>query len=93
VAGNSAIHQYATAAVRRVPARNVAVLVSQSFPASESQGGHVSWFANNPATNWPCAKAAGGRTAAFLPHGIIAVAPCLPLVNHPDAKVFRPGRR
>jgi Starch/carbohydrate-binding module (family 53)/Glycosyl hydrolase family 57 len=36
----------------------VSVSTSKPFLAAESQGTYVSWFANNAATNWPCAKSA-----------------------------------
>jgi hypothetical protein len=39
-------------------AGTVAVSVNKPFLATESQNSYVSWFANNAATNWPCAKAA-----------------------------------
>jgi hypothetical protein len=39
-------------------AGTVAVSANKPFLAAESQGTYVSWFANNAATNWPCAKSA-----------------------------------
>ena len=39
-------------------AGTVAVSASKPFLASESQNSYVSWFVNNAATNWPCAKSA-----------------------------------
>jgi hypothetical protein len=35
-----------------------AVATTKPFLAAESQGTYVSWFVNNAATNWPCAKSA-----------------------------------
>ena len=48
----------ATAAAPWAKAGTVAVATSKPYLASESQGSYVSWFVNNAATNWPCAKAA-----------------------------------
>jgi hypothetical protein len=39
-------------------AGTVARAVNKPFLASESQNSYVSWFVNNAATNWPCAKSA-----------------------------------
>ncbi|MDD5139960.1 MAG: carbohydrate-binding protein [Verrucomicrobiales bacterium] len=36
----------------------VAVSGNKPFLASESQNSYISWFVNNAATNWPCAKSA-----------------------------------
>ena len=35
-----------------------AVSANKPFLATESQNSYVSWFVNNAATNWPCAKSA-----------------------------------
>lgn len=39
-------------------AGTVAVSQNKPFLATESLNGYVSWFVNNAATNWPCAKSA-----------------------------------
>jgi hypothetical protein len=46
----------AGAAAPWAKAGTVARSVNKPFLASESQGSYVSWFVNNAATNWPCAK-------------------------------------
>ena len=46
----------AAAAAPWAKAGTVAVSANKPFLASESLGTYVSWFANNAATNWPCAK-------------------------------------
>ncbi|MDR3456472.1 MAG: carbohydrate-binding protein [Verrucomicrobiae bacterium] len=48
----------AGAAAPWAKAGTVAVSTGKPFLAGESQGTYVSWFVNNAATNWPCAKAA-----------------------------------
>jgi hypothetical protein len=48
----------ATTAAPWAKAELVAVNANKPFLASESQNSYISWFANNAATNWPCAKAA-----------------------------------
>ena len=48
----------ATAAAPWAKAGSNAVATTKPFLAGESLGSYVSWFANNAATNWPCAKAA-----------------------------------
>jgi hypothetical protein len=46
----------ATAVAPWAKAGSNSVSVNKPFLASESQGTYVSWFVNNSATNWPCAK-------------------------------------
>lgn len=53
----------ASAAAPWAKAGNVAVSVNKPFLAGESQGNYVSWFVNNAATNWPCAKATANSGA------------------------------
>jgi len=47
----------ASAAAPWAKAGKVAVAATKPFLAGESQTTYVSWFVNNAATNWPCAKA------------------------------------
>ena len=47
----------ASAAAPWAKAGTVAVSPNKPFLATESQNSYVSWFVNNAATNWPCAKA------------------------------------
>jgi hypothetical protein len=46
----------ASAAAPWAKAGSVAVAATKPFLAGESTTTYVSWFANNAATNWPCAK-------------------------------------
>ena len=46
----------ATAAAPWAKSGTVAVAANKPYLASESQNTYVSWFVNNAATNWPCAK-------------------------------------
>jgi len=48
----------AGAAAPWAKAGTVAVTTSKPFLATESQGTYVSWFVNNAAVGWPCAKSA-----------------------------------
>jgi len=48
----------AGAAAPWAKAGTVAVSANKPFLAAESQGSYVSWFNNNGAVNWPCAKSA-----------------------------------
>ena len=48
----------ATAAAPWAKAGTVAVAANKPFLAGESLNTYVSWFVNNAATNWPCAKSA-----------------------------------
>ncbi len=48
----------AGAAAPWAKAGTVARNVNKPFLASESQNSYLSWFVNNAATNWPCAKSA-----------------------------------
>jgi len=48
----------ATASAPWAKAGTVAVSVNKPFLATESQNSYASWFVNNAATNWPCAKSA-----------------------------------
>ncbi len=47
-----------TATAPWAKAGNTAVSVNKPFLATESQNAYLSWFVNNTATNWPCAKSA-----------------------------------
>lgn len=49
----------AGAAAPWAKAGTVGVSVNKPFLASESQGSYVSWFNNNAAVGWPCAKSSG----------------------------------
>jgi hypothetical protein len=53
----------ASAAAPWAKAGTVAVSANKPFLASESQNSYVSWFVNNAATNWPCAKSAANSGA------------------------------
>ena len=48
----------ATAAAPWAKTGTVAVHANKPYLASESQNSYLSWFVNNAATNWPCAKSA-----------------------------------
>ena len=48
----------ATAAAPWAKSGHVAVAATKPFLATESLNSYVSWFVNNAATNWPCAKSA-----------------------------------
>ena len=47
----------ATTAAPWAKVGTIAVAANKPFLASESQNTYVSWYVNNTATNWPCAKA------------------------------------
>ena len=67
-----------TTAAPWAKAGTTAVSANKPFLTSESQNSYVSWFANNAATNWPCAKSATGAGALEGTLDLVAVFGSMP---------------